>query len=128
LAVLYLDRACAVDTPRYIHAYSQHDDNDGVALQSSSSACPFCSPATVHRLALTALLVAASAHHLSIRYDQIYSLFGITRHECETMMASMKAALGDPGIYVTPEQMQSFASVWHQRFPKPSSSASVRRK
>jgi hypothetical protein len=111
LAVLYLDRACAVDTPRY----QQFQNEQHHHLQSPS--CPFCSPATVHRLALTALLVAASANNLSICYHDVSTAFGISRHECETMMAWMRTALGDAGIFVTPEEMRAFASVWHKRFP-----------
>jgi hypothetical protein len=110
LAMLYLDRACAVDTPRY-----QFQNERQHHLQSPS--CPFCSPATVHRLALTALLVAASANNLSICYHDVSAAFGISRHECETMMAWMRTALGDAGIFVTPEEMRAFASVWHKRFP-----------
>jgi hypothetical protein len=120
LAVLYLDRACAVDTPRQYQFQNERQHH----LQSPS--CPFCSPTTVHRLALTALLVAASANNLSICYHEVSAAFGVSRQECETMMAWMMTALGDAGIFVTPDEMRAFASVWHQRFPSSAATVATR--
>jgi hypothetical protein len=103
--MLYLDRACAIDTPRHLDHLQQPP-------------CPFCSPSTIHRLALTAVLVAASANNVSICYKDIESTFGISHHQCDTMIARMMAALGDDGIFVTPQEMRAFATVWQKRFPE----------
>jgi hypothetical protein len=108
LAMIYLDRACSVETVR----------DGGIA------ALPFCTPQTVHRLVLTAMLVSVSAargltsdrNSMSELYGIIERAFGIPALHCETMVEWMRQALGRPGIFVTPDQMQEWKTQWESRF------------
>ena len=102
LAMIYLDRACSVETPR----------------SSGVPSCPFCTPRTVHRLSLVALLVAAQAVHggmIEEYYDKLQSL-GIPLSQLEEMVDWMKGALGDPGLLVTVGQMKQWSQTWASIF------------
>ena len=102
LAMIYLDRACSVETPR----------------SSGVPPCPFCTPRTVHRLSLVALLVAAQAVHggmIDEYYDKLQSL-GIPLSQLEEMVDWMKGALGDPGLLVTVGQMKQWSHLWDSIF------------
>jgi hypothetical protein len=102
LAMIYLDRACSVETPR------------------SVAQCPFCTPRTVHRLALTAMLVAVAAvrgiSDMAPIYGKVEAAFGISAATCQSMMEWMSAALGEAGIFVTPDEMREWKRVWEARF------------
>lgn len=97
LALLYLDRATSAETPR----------SNGVA------ACPFLTPRSVHRLALTALLLATQTTRgwpLTYLMERIESL-GIPSDQLTQMLSWMQGALGDPGLFVTPVQLQTWRKV-----------------
>lgn len=100
LALVYLDRACSVETSRAL-----------------APPCPYCAPATIRRLFLSAFLIAARANGIDPDFTKVQESFGVSRCECEEMMAAMMAALGDSGVFVTPEEMQSFSFIWKTRFP-----------
>lgn len=105
LAMIYLDRACSVDTIR----------NNGC------SPCPFCTPRTVHRLSLVALLLATVAvrgeEDTFIYINAVESSLGIPAQQLELMVEWMKAALGDEGRFVTVGQMQVWSRTWDSIFP-----------
>jgi hypothetical protein len=102
LAMMYLDRACSVETSR------------------SVAHLPFCTPRTVHRLALTAMLVAVAAvrgvSNMTRIYDQVEASFGISTASCQSMVEWMRSALGDAGIFVTPDEMREWKLLWEGRF------------
>jgi hypothetical protein len=106
LAMIYIDRACSVETAR----------SNGVA------ACPFCTPRTVHRLSLVALLIAIEAVHgqqqLEDAFSKLTSL-GIPPLELHQMVDWMRAALGDTGPLVTMDQMREWSRSWEAIFSKP---------
>ena len=80
LAMIYLDRACSVETLR---------TNNGIVP------CPFASDRTVHRLWLSALLTAArvvSGHPVVLQKEHLESL-GLSAHNVTEMMAWMEIAL-----------------------------------
>ncbi len=105
LAMIYLDRACSVETPR----------SNGV------SPCPFCVPRTVHRLSLASLLLATQAvqgysqQDMERFYQQISSL-GIPEPQLEQMVEWMRGALGDFGLMVTVAQMRDWGEHWNAIF------------
>jgi hypothetical protein len=102
LAMIYLDRACSVETPR----------------SSGIPSCPFCTPRTVHRLSLVALLVASQAAHggeMDDYFERISSL-GIPKAQLQQMVDWMKGALGDPGLLVTVKQMKDWSQTWDSIF------------
>lgn len=104
LAMIYLDRACSVESPR-----------------SVVHPLPFCTPRTVHRLALTAVLLAAGAvrgvSDLSGMYAAVEAAFGISAAQSRSMVEWMRAALGDAGIFVTPDELREWKRLWEARFP-----------
>lgn len=102
LAMIYLDRACSVETPR----------SNGVP------SCPFCSPRTVHRLSLAALLVSMEAvrgqpqqfHTTTDDYmTRLSQSLGIPLFQLQQMVDWMRAALGDEGLFVTLEEMKRWS-------------------
>jgi hypothetical protein len=100
LAMIYLDRACSVETPR--------------TTSGGVPPCPFCTPRTVHRLSLVALLIATQAVHggtIEEYYEKLQSL-GIPLSQLEEMLEWMKRALGDPGLLVTVGQMKEWSHRW----------------
>lgn len=124
LAMIYLDRACSVETPR----------SHGVPP------CPFCTPRTVHRLSLAAMVLSSAAvraspsqrpaaanHGESDEQQQLLSKLslslGIPPAQLQHMVEWMKAALGDEGMYVTPEEMRSWSRSWEAFFSSATPSA-----
>jgi hypothetical protein len=106
LAMIYLDRACSVDTPRSF-LYSKR--------------LPFCTPRTVHGLTLAAVLLAVNAVRgdsvdMNVIYARAQQTFGISRETCLTMEQEMRSALGDSGIYVTPDELLRWKRQWEGRF------------
>jgi len=109
MAMIYMDRACSFETPR----------------SNGLPPCPFCTPRTVHRLCLTALLVATSAvrgtdnhsfleHHF--KNGSLQSL-GIPLQQLQQMVDWMTGALGDLGFFLTPNQMRDWRHMWESKFP-----------
>jgi hypothetical protein len=109
LAMIYLDRACSVETPR----------SNGVPP------CPFCGPRTVHRLGLAALVVSKRAVNVNSSrsehgdYESDEELvsrlslsLGIPRLQLQQMVEWMVAALGDDGLYVGLEDMRTWSRTW----------------
>jgi hypothetical protein len=106
LAMVYLDRACSVETPR----------------SNGSPPLPFCTPRTVHRLSLAALLV--SVHAITKRsveelLQQCTDSLGIPVAALQHMVDWMRASLGDPGVVVTPHHMVQWKSLWEALFVPP---------
>ena len=138
LAMIYLDRACSVDTPRTLYqGYRQETPRDGKIRVVAP--CPFCSPRTVHRLALAALLLAietvrgtqqmeeacqgviAEVSKLSTvdsRSSPSVSLLppDLTADQLLHMVQWMKAALGDAGQLVSVEEMRAWGDSWESTF------------
>ena len=102
LAMIYLDRACSVETQR----------------SSGIPPCPYCTPRTVHRLSLVALVVAAQAVHGGTieQYHQRIESLGIPLPQLQQMVDWMKGALGDPGLLVTVRQMKQWSQTWDAIF------------
>jgi hypothetical protein len=103
LAMIYMDRACSVETDR----------------SNCVPRCPFCTPRTVHRLSLVALLLAKQAvegtDNLEEYYEKVRSL-GIPRVQLEQMVEWMKGALGDQGLFVTLQEMKDWGQSWDATF------------
>ncbi|KAG7341775.1 hypothetical protein IV203_026294 [Nitzschia inconspicua] len=118
LAMIYMDRACSVETPR----------SNGVL------ACPFCTPRTVHRLSLAALFLALEAtqpidnhnmesveqyqKQLDTLFRQCQESLDIPQEDLVQMVDWMRAALGDSGLMVTMEQMKRWSLSWESIFSK----------
>ena len=114
LAMIYLDRACSVETSR----------SNGVPP------CPFCGPRTVHRLGLAALVVAKRAVNSSssnppseyeysnrerdeeMLLSKLSTSLGIPNLQLQQMVEWMVAALGDDGMYVGLEGMRTWSRIW----------------
>eukprot|EP00429_Kryptoperidinium_foliaceum_P007839 CAMPEP_0176013942 /NCGR_PEP_ID=MMETSP0120_2-20121206/6566_1 /TAXON_ID=160619 /ORGANISM="Kryptoperidinium foliaceum, Strain CCMP 1326" /LENGTH=319 /DNA_ID=CAMNT_0017346865 /DNA_START=218 /DNA_END=1178 /DNA_ORIENTATION=+ len=105
LAMIYLDRACSVETPR----------SNGVPP------CPFCTPRTVHRLSLASLLLArqavkgSSQEEMQSWFEKVSSL-GIPEVQLAQMVDWMRGALGDEGLMVTISQMKQWGHHWESIF------------
>lgn len=102
LAILYLDRASSVETPR----------------SNGALACPYVSPRTVHRLMLVSLIIATKAVYHTVDLTSITSL-GISEMQLEHMENWMRLALGDQGLYVQSEQLHEFFGNWERTWNKP---------
>lgn len=103
LAMIYLDRACSVETIR----------------RNGCPPCPFCMPRTVHRLSLVALLLATHGVNGSKtipEYIQDLESLGIPTNQLEDMAAWMQSALGDDGMFVTVGQMKVWSQAWDSTF------------
>ena len=111
LALLYLDRACSVESPR----------SNGIP------ASPFLGPRTVHRLVLAALVLAVRAARagddqqqgavlMNQYYSRLSSAFGIPNQHLSLMVDWMHGALGDLGLFVATYQVQEFAEKWNLKF------------
>ena len=122
LAMIYMDRACSVETPR----------SNGVPP------CPYCTPRTVHKLCLAAFLMAIEAVHGEERMQEVsmkllsavaasQSQSGsssalsldIQLEELQQMVDWMRGALGDIGQVVTLEHMMEWTSSWESIFSRP---------
>ena len=81
--------------------------------------CPFCTPRTVHRLSLVALILAKEAisgdQDLEHYYGKLKSL-GIPLSQLQPMVDWMRGALGDPGLLVTVTQMKDWSTTWDAIF------------
>lgn len=105
MAMIYLDRACSVETPR--------------SQKGTLPSCPFLAPRTIHRLCLTALIVATQAVRgtpLEQQYVKLESL-GIPLQQLQQMVDWMTQALGDLGFFLAPDQMRDWRKMWECRFP-----------
>mmetsp|Transcript_36479 Transcript_36479/g.88405 ORF Transcript_36479/g.88405 Transcript_36479/m.88405 type:complete len:477 (-) Transcript_36479:270-1700(-) len=105
LAMIYLDRACSVDTIR----------------SNGCPPCPFCVPRTVHRLSLVALILAKQAvsgnNNKTVQeYLQDLKPLGIPLDQLELMADWMVNALGDNGSFVTVGQMKVWSQNWEAAF------------
>lgn len=104
LAMMYMDRACSVETPR----------SDG------HSPCPYCTPRTVHRLTVAALLVAIESergpHGSESLHQKVSDALRIPQLELEQMIDWLRGALGDQGTHVATEQLEDFVQIWTSRF------------
>lgn len=106
LAMIYLDRACSVETPR----------------SNSVPPCPFCIPRTVHRLSLASLLLATQAvkglsdTEMQTVFEKLASSFGIPEVQLQQMVEWMRGALGDTGLMVTVSQMKLWGQHWESIF------------
>jgi hypothetical protein len=125
LAMMYMDRATSVDTPRQEY--------------SASPSCPYCSPRTVHRLILTSLYLAVQAilqqklamsgnpieeeqpplvlpsHGRCLFYETKLKSLGIaSQEEMHHMIEWMKTALGDEGFFVTSNRMRDWRRTWER--------------
>jgi hypothetical protein len=103
LAMIYLDRACSVETIR----------------SNGCPPCPFCMPRAVHRLSLVALLLATQAVNGSKtipEYIQDLESLGIPSNQLEDMADWMQSALGDDGLFVTVGQMKIWSQTWDSIF------------
>jgi hypothetical protein len=111
MAMIYMDRACSVETTR----------------SNGMLPCPFCTPRTVHRLCLTAMLVATQAVRgtsLEEYYPGRLESLGIPLPQLQQMVDWMTGSLGDLGFFLTPGQMAEWRRMWENRFPSSSSSSS----
>jgi len=106
LAMIYLDRATSVETHR----------SNGVPP------CPFCTPRTVHRLSLVALLLASEVvngggdEYLAQIYSTKLQSLGIPYSQLQQMVDWMRGALGDVGLMVTVGQMKDWSQTWDAIF------------
>jgi len=92
LAMIYMDRACSVETSR----------------SNNIQSCPFCTPRTVHRLSLAALIISLEAVCGREQQQQLQLLsvsLGIPLLQLQQMVEWMRAALGDGGILVTMKEL-----------------------
>lgn len=102
LALVYLDRACSVETVR----------------SQGEKKCPYCTPQTVHRLVLVALLTATRAVVGTLQEKEVVEKLGIPSIQLEQMQQVFLASLGDVGLYVDSMQLQRFLQIWHTKFQK----------
>ena len=107
LAMIYLDRACSVDTIR----------------SNGCPPCPFCLPRTVHRLSLVSLILAKHAvngndpNGKTVQdYLQDLKPLGIPLDQLELMTNWMINALGENGSFVTVGQMKLWSENWEAAF------------
>merc|ERR1712087_919900 len=102
LAMVYLDRACSVETPR----------SNGIAH------LPFLQPRTVHRLGLAALVVAKTATSgTQTKIEELSETLGIPKAQLEQMVEWMVGALGDEGLYVGLEDLKAWSKTWESFAP-----------
>ena len=57
IAMIYLDRACSIETTSY-HDHSQNGGNDYGGLNNNPIRCPYVTTKSVHKLYLTAIILA----------------------------------------------------------------------
>ena len=127
-ALIYLDRACSVETRRV-----------GSGVNDEILKCPYLTPRTVHRLVLTAMVMAAKATDpetiiksnalgcdqyvsSSKRYAERLKAFGVNEKILATMEAKMLAALGEEGTYVQEYQLRECYRIWADALSFPSAS------
>ena len=114
-AMIYLDRACSVETLRTHHHH--YATNQG---SPSPTECPYLTPRTVHRLLLTALTLAQRTLYHGTEQAEIRTCiqktFGIAPAQLHTMEYLMLSALGDYGTDVHHDQYQQFTLLFQQSF------------
>ena len=105
VAMIYIDRACSVETPR----------SNGVP------SLPYCTPRTVHRLSLAALVISNQAvrgkpEHIDIGEDEeMYVRLSLSlgiplqQLEIKEMVQWMRSALGDNRLFVTSEEITAWS-------------------
>lgn len=74
---------------------------------------------TVHRLILTVIIISLETTQnasLGDFYKDLEQL-GISFLQLQQMVAWMKAALGEAGLFVSPFQMQEWRQIWESQFP-----------
>jgi len=107
MAMIYLDRACSVETIR----------------RSSDGGCPYLTPRTVHRLVLTAMTLAQRTLYHGTEQSSIRSCieqtFGISPTELHSMEYLMISALGDYGTDIPNEQYHQFTHQFQHTFYRP---------
>jgi hypothetical protein len=106
LSLVYLDRACSVETCR---------------TTSKAPPCPFVQPRTVHRLVLTSLLTAMRAvlgEEADASSFIVEESLGISSSQLQQMEAQFRRALGDLGSYVDPLQLRQWMIHWQDKFAK----------
>mmetsp|Transcript_59150 Transcript_59150/g.87847 ORF Transcript_59150/g.87847 Transcript_59150/m.87847 type:complete len:368 (-) Transcript_59150:47-1150(-) len=120
LSVIYLDRACSIETPRSSSSPSQlqsqqqpsssHDEmtyGQGLEHLASSGTCPplpYITPRTVHKLITTAIILAHEAVHPSSSSFPVETLLkqaNMTYQSLSIMKNYMLHAMGDLGLYVS---------------------------
>lgn len=92
LAMIYMDRACSVETSR----------------SNNIQSCPFCTPRTVHRLSLAALIISLEAVCGGEQQQRLQLLsvsLGIPLLQLQQMVEWMRAALGYGGLLVTMKEL-----------------------
>jgi hypothetical protein len=104
LTMLYLDRASSVDTVRSILLAPK---------------CPFVTPRSVHRLVVTAFLLAQRAmnndNDAAARLEtKITESLGIPNAQLQHMQEYMSRALGDSGLYVSPLELAQWTNMWER--------------
>ena len=125
-ALIYLDRACSVETKRA-----------GLSVNGEVLKCPYVTPRTVHRLLLTAMVMAAKATDPEIiiksnalgcdqyvssskRYAERLKAFGVSEKILAAMEAKMLAALGEEGTFVQEYQLRDCYRIWVDALSLPS--------
>jgi len=122
-ALIYLDRACSVETERQTYHGSTHW-SAGVppGYSQMASPCPAIMPRTVHRLILTAIVLSCRAlrGQAGPEYDGAYCEnfvhFGITPSSLSAMEAAMRDALGTEGLYVDESKLAQYLLSWGHTF------------
>lgn len=110
-SLIYLDRACSVDTERH---YGYNGE--------SSQPCPPLLPRTVHRLVLAAMVLSCRVGRGQggIEYDGAYceisTLFGVPSSTLATMEAIMRDALGVEGLWIDFYKLVHYLTAWRQKF------------
>jgi hypothetical protein len=141
LAMIYLDRACSVGTPRKGNKQKQ------LLLHGQLTICPPCTSSTLHGLILASLLLSVSSvrgvsveeivrnkylqlssllKSNSIHIEQITSYqksFNRSDDDVLSLQQSlmeivqiMKDSLGESGIFVSMEEMKQFRQSWELCF------------
>jgi hypothetical protein len=106
LAMIYLDRACSVETPR----------------SNRDRPLPFVTPRTTHRLVLTAWLLARMATDpetsslQQLYYKHKLALLGVPLKQLKHMIRTMRRALGDVGLIVSDYDMEDWTKTWQRQF------------
>lgn len=110
-ALIYLDRACNVETER----------NFGYQNEASLP-CPPLLPQTVHRLLLAAMVLSCRVGRGQggIEYDGAYceisTQFGVASNSLATMEAVMRDALGMEGLWIDFYKLVHYLSAWRETF------------
>ena len=124
-ALIYLDRACSVETERQGYHGSTHwSTGCPPGYAPMSSPCPAILPRTVHRLILTAIVLScrATRGQAGPEYDGAYCenfvQFGILPSSLSAMEATMRDALGMEGLYVDQHKLLHYLLTWGQTFTR----------